>query len=401
MAGYATYDPTTTSPSKIASQNRNLIYGQAQNLTTQQQQAQQQAQAQSGQTQDYLGGIEDPLAQGNGGYNADETSQIELSPQDEQNIVNGAGISAGVNTAASVGAAQRATAAAGGNPEALMAYRARAAQQQGVQTGNAMTAAKVAAKTAEQTGAEAVGNARIGQQNQALGYYGGLQSEQNQNAQQDLGLQNQTYGTETSGLTGSANTAQSASQNPTGFDKTIGAVTGVLGALADGSVPTGGSDAVVGEDGPEKVVQIGDYMGDGGLAGAPAEGVPMDDDQAPGAPLPPTPSAPSAGGNQPWWKKLMSQPTDGTAQPQQQKPWTPVSTYSNIGKDVGNVAKLFMADGGTAQQGRNGIFTKPTHISLAPDEAVVPLSYRAGAKIRPSMAALPAARTRQPYGASA
>jgi hypothetical protein len=51
-----------------------------------------------------------------------------------------------------------------------------------------------------------------------------------------------------------------------------------------------------------------------------------------------------------------------------------------------------------APQGTNGIFTAPTRVNLHKGEAAVPLSYRAGAKVRPSMAALPAAKTRQPYG---
>lgn len=399
MAGYATYDPTTSDPKKIASQNRNLIYGQGQQLTQQQQQGQANNEAQASDTQGYLDNLEAPLASGNGGYNSSEASQIELSPADKQNIVNGAGISAGVNTAASVGAAERAANAAGGNPAALMAYRARAAQQQGAQAGNAMTTARVGAQEAGSAGAQAVGNARLNQQTQGLGYYNGLQQQQNTNAQQDLGLQGQTYGTETSGLTGTGNTAETASQNPTTADKVIGAISN----LADGSVPTGGTDAVVGEDGPEKVVDMGshDYMANGGFS-APGNGELMDDDQTDGGTnIPTVPTTPTAGGGAPWWKKLISQTGSGGGAGQQQQQQGGVAPYAAAGKLGGKVLKaIFMADGGTPQ-GENGIFTKPTRVSLAPSEAVVPLTYRAGAKIRPSMAALPAARTRQPYGSEA
>ena len=45
------------------------------------------------------------------------------------------------------------------------------------------------------------------------------------------------------------------------------------------------------------------------------------------------------------------------------------------------------------------IVTKPTRVTLEQDEAVVPLSYRAGAKVRPSVAMKPMGR--QFYGAAA
>lgn len=387
---------TGTDPKKIAQSNRSTIYGQGQQLTAQQQQAQQEAEARRGSTAGYLDQLEAPLASGAGGYNADETSQIEYSPEDQQNLINNAGISAGVNTAASVGAAQRAADAAGGNPAALMAYRARAAQQQGVNAGNAMTGARVAAKTAEQGGATTVGNARLGQQTQGLQYYQGQNDQANTNAQQDLGLQGQTYGTTTSGINSSANTAQSASQNPTTFDKVMGGVSGALSFLEDGS-PGGGTDAVIAEDGPEKVVDMSghDYMADGGFSGD------LPDDAMGGGTTPTLPGVPAAGGSQPWWKKLTSNTvaTGGGGQPQQQKQWNPTTTYSDIGKDVGKIASVFLEDGGF-RQGDNGIFTEATRVKLGPEDGVVPLSYRASAKIRPSMAALPAARTRQPYGSA-
>lgn len=353
-------------------------------------------------TSDYLNSIESPLAQGQGGYTADEASQIELTPAQQQSMVNSAGISAGVANQAAVGGAERAANAAGGNPAALAAYRARAAQQSGVNAGNAMTNARVAAQQAGSAGAQAVGNAQIAQQNQGLNYYQGQNAQANANVNNANQLQEQTYGTQTSGGNQAAGLGVQASQTPSTFDKTIGAIGGALGGLADGTVPSG-SDAVIGEDGPEKVVDMSghDYMADGGLAGAPEEGVPMDDDQASGAPMPPTPTAPTTATSQPWYKKLLTNhQSSGGGQSQPQKQWSPVNTYSSLGQAAGKIAGTFLADGGFPQ-GKNGIFTKPTNVKLGPNDAVVPLNYRPGAKIRPSMAALPAARTRQPYGSAA
>jgi hypothetical protein len=55
------------------------------------------------------------------------------------------------------------------------------------------------------------------------------------------------------------------------------------------------------------------------------------------------------------------------------------------------------------QVGRAKVFTKPTLIHLEKEDAVVPLSYRAKAKVRPSAAlpALMAKPARRMYGARA
>jgi|SRR5581483_8360274 len=416
-------DLTETDPRKITQGDRQTIYQQGQQLSAQDQALANQYSGQAQQTQDYLGNIESPLAQGKGGYNASELSQIQMTPEQQQQIVTGAGISAGTGTAASVGAAQRAAAAAGGNPAAMAAYRARAAQQEGAQAGDAMTQARVAASNAAAQRAQSIGQARMGQQAQGLGYYGGLQAQQAQEAEAARGRQEQSYGTETGGLNQGAQTAEQASQNPTGFDKFMGAASGVASAfLEEGGVSPGTSPAVVGENGPEKVVRLptADYMQDGDVVMDPLAGVTPS--------LSGTPSAPPAyqpgvnAPNVPWWSKvgmaLKNVPAQPTGQPQQSRPWNPVDTYTNMGKAIGGgLSKLagagFLADGGiatgdipkmlrnptpgfgqmpTAPQGTNGIFTKPTRVNLSPGEAAVPLNYRAGAKVRPSFAALPAAR---------
>jgi hypothetical protein len=400
-------------------------------------------------TQDYLGNLESPLAQGQGGYNSSEQSQIQMTPEQQAQMVSASGISAGTATQAAADAAQRASAAAGGSPAAEAAYRARAAQQSGAQAGQAQTQAGVAASNAAAQRTEDIGQTRIGQQNQALGYYGGLQSQQNANAQNALGLQEQAYGTQTGGTTAAGNTAEAASQTPTTADKVMGA------------------DAVIGENGPEKVVQIDGYraqprrMEDGAAPSQQPQSQPvapdaraqqirsiatygaprmayggiaprMDDGSVPevtdvmgsgdrteygGSAMPQAPSMTDR------LKALIAQGQQ-RAQPGQQQPGQPPqgaptqsSDIDKFGSGIGRLAGAFLDSGGIIppgahpsftgsrfqeqEQTRNGVFTSPTHVKLDPGEAVVPLGYRAQAKTRPSMANLPAAKVRRPYGAAA
>ena len=111
----------------------------------------------------------------------------------------------------------------------------------------------------------------------------------------------------------------------------------------------------------------------------------------------------------------------GQQQPGQQQPQgapTPSSDINQFGKGLGHLAGAFLDSGGIIppgaqpsftggqrfqeqEQTRNGVFNSPTHVKLDPGEAVVPLGYRAQAKTRPSMANLPAAKVRRPYGAAA
>lgn len=203
----------------------------------------------------YLNNIEDPLAQGQGGYNASELSQINMTPQQQQQMVTGAGISAGTNTAAATDAAQRATAASGGNPAAEAAYRARAASNIGAQAGDAQTQARVAASNAAAGRQENIGQTRIGQQNEGLNYYQQQNAQSNQNAQNALGLQSQAYGTQTQGVNGTLQAQEQASQNPNLFTEIAGGVGGALSFLDDGGM--GEEPAVVGEAGPEAIVSTG------------------------------------------------------------------------------------------------------------------------------------------------
>jgi hypothetical protein len=517
----------TTDPRKIAQNQRQLIYQQGQQLNQQDLDAANAAQGTTGKTTDYLNQIEDPLAKGQGGYDSSETSQIQMTPAQQQQMVTSAGISAAAPEEAAVSAAQRASAAAGGNPMALAAYRARAARDVAGQASDAMTNARVAASNAAAQREENIGQTRLGQQEQALGDYQQRAQMTNQNAQNAYNRQQQTYGTETSGTNQAAQTGVQASQTPSTFDKIMGGLSGAVGPLiskldegdvmADYKTP-----AVVGENGPEKVVNLrrrhmadGD-IGTGGLG--EDQGVASASADSGG---PPSPGNPAGSAPQPWWKKLATRQTP--QQPQQQggqqvsaatpgsSGWNPVDTYKTMGNAVGGlISKLPLADGGVATggrteygytmgpltdtiterqrirgpggrdepilgsrktmstntrpisaaqfndgsprggtaermdpiqdtiteksgysrparsinddnfyadggiatggspmtafpsaQGRNGIFTQPTRVNLAKNEAVVPLSYRANAKTRPSMAAMPAAPITKPYRAAA
>lgn len=383
----------TTDPRKLGKQQRAAIQTTGNTLLQQNQGLANQNEGQRSQTSDYLNQIENPIAQGKGGYNTNEVSQIELSPQDKQNIITGAGISAGAGTAAATGAAERAANAAGGNPLALGAYRARAADTQGALAGNAMTQARVGAQEAGAQEAANVGQTRLGQQDQALGYYTGQNQQANQNAQNAYNRQQQTYGTQTTGTNQAANIGLQASQTPTGFDKTIGAIGGALSALDDGAVVPGGAPAVVGEGGPERVVDLqatSDYLDDGGF-GDPVE---EDTPHLGGLMTGPQPAAAAV----PWWQKLaqsggdvekqsMRSPIEGAAGgAARQQGNSQQQDYNSLGKGLGHLAGIFLQDGGVAPQGQNGVFTKPTQVNLKPGEAAVPLGYRAQAKTRPSMA---------------
>lgn len=419
---YNSYNPTSqynyTNPRNAAISGQQSIASQGQQLYDQNNQSQDQNNTAAQGTQSYLGSIEDPLAQGQGGYNASEQSQIELTPQQQQDIVTGAGISAGANTTAATDAATRAFNATGGNPAALATYRSREAQQQGAQAGQAMTQARIGAQQAGAAGAEAVGNAQIGQQDQALSYYNGLQTEQNTNAQSAANRNQQTYGTATGGTNGATANAINASQTPTTADKVIGAVSGFL---EDGGEAMG-HEAVVGEgNNPERIVSSNySSMSSQGQPGMMEDGGDAGDsgwvDASGAMPVPDAGSSPS------WWQKLSQtlksnagtspQPVSstgnmggggmGSGMGSGGQKWNPATPYQQLGSGLGKLAlgfgledggimPSFEQDGGSVPpayrpQGTNGIFTRPTRVNLQPGDKVVPLTHRPYAKVRPSAA---------------
>lgn len=340
---------STSDPRAIAANQLQQVQGQGQVYQQNDQNLANQYAAQAGGTQQYLNPIENTLATGGGGYNAAEQNQIALSPQDKQNIITGAGISAGAGTASSVGAAERAAAAAGGNPAALATYRARAAQTQGAQAGDAMTQARIAAKEAGSQGAQTVGNARMGQQAQGLGYYQGLQGQQNQTALAEQGLAQGAYGTETAGTGQASQLGVQASQTPSTFGQIMGGVAGALPGAASAAATLGladgtsgfekGVDAVLGEDGPEMIVEGASdpvrshtkFMDTGGVA--------SDDPGAAGMAAPTATPAPG-------WKQLLMQgmqsyrpgaapsPAPTSSAPK----WNTATPWSQMGSALGTAA---------------------------------------------------------------
>lgn len=367
----------TTDPRKIAQNQRGLIRQQGDQLIQQNNETQNAENQRRSQTADYLNNIEDPLAQGQGGYNPSELSQIQMTPEQQADIVRSAGITAGAGNAAAVNAAQRAADATGGNPAALAVYRARAQQQEGAQAGDAMTKARVAASDAAAGRAENIGQTRIGQQNQGLNYYQGQNAQANSNANEAANRSLGAYGTETTGSNAAAGQGLQASQTPTTFDKVIGGATGFLSHLEEG-----GTDAVVGEGGPEKVINFSEQGGSYG------DGMGVEASDAIGTP---------------WWKRfgqsLQSKigQSQGTDIQQQSGVWNPTTPYRDLGALAGKTASM-LEDGGRPQ-GTDGIFTQPTHIKMTPKEMAVPLGYKPHARVRPSVAMMPAAKVgRQPYG---
>lgn len=72
----------------------------------------------------------------------------QMTPEEQQQIITGAGISAGAKDAAATDAAERSARATGASPAGVSAYRARMARAQASDAGDAMTKARVAASEA-------------------------------------------------------------------------------------------------------------------------------------------------------------------------------------------------------------------------------------------------------------
>jgi hypothetical protein len=228
----------------------------------------------------------------------------------------------------------------------------------------------------------------------------------------------------------------------------MGGASAALSFLEDGDVMPAGKPAVIAENGPEKVVSTRrDYMDAGGVipslyrarpAAAPLDlgaTTPQADgsmmftpgadnpgrppslyDNVPAAPAAPgrdlgttTPNADGsftfkAGADNPGlvaqkpgggFMNRFRSALQGSAPAQQQGP-SSMNSAQTIGRGAGALIRAavpFLEDGAVMPaQGANGIFTRATQVNLLPGEAVVPLTYRANAKVRPSMAtSMPAA----------
>src|ERR1035441_4656363 len=73
----------TGDPRKLTQQELQQIAQQGANLRGQDYATYAQQMGLSGGTQDYLGDLENPLAAGQGGYNPTETSQIQMTPEQQ------------------------------------------------------------------------------------------------------------------------------------------------------------------------------------------------------------------------------------------------------------------------------------------------------------------------------
>ena len=83
---------------QLTQQELNYLNQQGANLQTQDAGLYNENMGAAGGTQDYLGNLENPLAQGQGGYNPSEVSQIQMTPQQQADMVSSAGISAGTTS---------------------------------------------------------------------------------------------------------------------------------------------------------------------------------------------------------------------------------------------------------------------------------------------------------------
>lgn len=380
IAPYQYYSPyaqnagynTSQNPRQAATNEAEFAVNTGGQLLNQQQQlADYYGQQQAG-TENYLNPLEETNAQGGGGYTPEQAAQIQLNPAQQQNIVTGAGISSGVGTASAVGAADRAAAASGGNPAAMATYRARAAQTQGAQAGDAETQARIAAQQAGSAGAQAVGNAQLAQENQGLQYLGNLQSEQGTQATTEQGLGNQSFGTEVQGLQGGTGNEVGAAGIPTTADKIIGGIAGVatgaaqggaFNSLADGTGPNylagndGGQDAVVAEDGPEAIIPGPEDIVHAASDPVRSHTTFMDNGTAGGGG-----TAPMPGGMPAWLQAILTKQNGqpSASQPGQQG-WNKTTPYGQIGTAIGRaiarpVANWIHPQHGTTGAGSGGGF---------------------------------------------
>lgn len=110
------------------------------------------------------------------GLSSGFTNNYLMSPEEQQNIVTGAGISAGLKDSQAVGDLNRAAAAAGTDPMGVAAYRARMGRQQAADAGDAMTQARIGASNAAAQRQQTNESMRLGAQQD-------IASRQQQNAQ--------------------------------------------------------------------------------------------------------------------------------------------------------------------------------------------------------------------------
>ncbi len=349
-----------------------------------------------------------------------------MTPEEQQQIVTGAGISAGAKDAAATDAAERSARAAGSSPLGVAAYRARMARAQASDAGDAMTQARIGASNAAaqrklsgeqlreqggqyltnvKTGTElAMGDqALAGQQalgQQALGQRNSVEAQRvaDEQAKAGLNLNAATVG-------GQAGVANEANINAEGrqqqqFNTTTG--TGIAQAQdAANSQRAAGIAQNRQQTGiGNQATQFGQQTQNNNNASARAQGVANQ-----------RLTSQQQGLNYYQGQNQQANQNEENAQNRE------VSTYGTqaggtnqaantavaasaqpgtLGKIVGGITGLIGAAGGANGIAKaaggggadGGVFDKPTSITVGEDgpEAVVPLSYRAQARTRPSMA---------------
>ncbi len=364
-----------------------------------------------------------------------------MSPEEQQNIVTGAGISAGARDAAAVDDMERRAAAAGSGPGGVAAYRARMARAGAADAGDAMTQARIKASDAaaaremsgeqlREQGGQYLTNVRSGTElkmgedalagsqhlgDQALTQRNSVEGQRLAAEQAKTGI---NVGAEEAA--GAADIGTEANINAQGrqqqqFNTTTG--TGIAeaqdqanvareGALAGNRQQTGtanqatqfGQQKTVNDTGSARATGVADtrlaqqtqarnyYQGQDQQANQNAENAQNRQVQTYGTQ--------AAGTN-----TAAAQEADAAKQP---------GMFSKI---VGGVTGLIGAAGGAATglaaakkafSADGGIIDKPTLAVVGEDgpEMIVPLGYRARAKVRPSQA-MASERVRNPYRAVA
>lgn len=365
----------------------------------------------------------------------------QMSPEEEQRIVTGAGISAGAKDAAAVDALERSARASGADPMGVAAYRSRMARAQAADAGDAMTQARIKASetaagrklTGEQlreqggqyvTGLKTGTEMDLGKQalsgTQALGQQ--ALDERARTEQQRLNAEQSLAGTQltSAAVGGQADVANEANINAEGRQQQqFNATTGAGIAEAQDKAATDRAATIAGnrqgtavnnqntqfnqqktvnDTGAGRAAAVADKR-----LGAQTQGLNYYQGQNAQA----NQNAENAQGRQVQTYGTQATGTNQAAGLQEQASQNP----GLFGKIVGGVTGAVKAVGGgqgiaaIGAMGDGGVVDKPTLAVIGEDgpEAVVPLGYRSRAKTRPSMAmgSEVVRRGRTPYAGAA
>lgn len=360
-----------------------------------------------------------------------------MSPEEQQQIVTGAGISAGAKDAAAVDAAERSARAAGSDPLGVAAYRARMSRASAADAGDAMTQARIKASeaaagrklTGEQlreqggqylTNVRSGTEAKLGEQalsgtqalgEQALSQRNLTEAQRLQSEQAKTGL---NLGATEAG--GNADIANEANINSQGrqvgqFNTTTG--TGI--AQAQDAANSGRAAGIAGNRQQTATgnqgTQFAQNQANNNTQSARATGVANT-----------RLGAQQTGLNYYTGQNEQANQNDQAAQNRQVSLYGTQAGATNqaaglqadaakqpgtlskiVGTAIGAVGALGAAGGSKGIKGLadGGVVSKPTVALIGEDgpEMVVPLGYRARAKTRPSvaMAAQPVRKGRMPY----